>query len=108
MTIRYAAFSHSNTTWCAHTRYCRRLRGEGTADRRPRGAGFAILQSGYEYEHLLRWMLVCRVIEAIEAACACLSQRLHGLLLHRADNLVSAAGPAIWAAMSGKAAVRRA
>lgn len=41
------------------------------------------------------------VTEAIEAACARLNvQRLHGLLLHRADNLVSAAGPAIWAAMS--------
>ncbi len=41
------------------------------------------------------------VTEAIEAACARLNvQRLYGLLLHQADNLVSAAGSAIWAAMS--------
>ena len=40
------------------------------------------------------------VKNAIDAACARLKvQRLYGLLMHRADNLMSSGGPAIWAAM---------
>ena len=44
--------------------------------------------------------VVKTVNEAIESACVRLNvRRLYGLLLHRADNLMSTDGPAIWAAM---------
>ena len=74
--------------------------GERNSGSRPRGAGFDIVTKLPNMSIFLD-DVGKPVTEAIEAACARLNvQRLHGLLLHRADNLVSAAGPAIWAAMS--------